>query len=364
MSRGAHRLHGAPAAESSSRGTHRLTRPRNCVHRRDRACTGEAPRVHAFSSGPRATVLPRRRLRAREHLVERLALEGQQLAAAGRASVRPRCCAGSDRCRRRSTTRARTGTRPTKPPSSGALGPASSPCAPRVSTPISDESFMIWVCRILPMLATDCPPPFAASALPRSAFQRPTSSRVASSASFWRRCGSFARPVLRAQLDQVGQAQRLHAARLLVARRVARGAAEHAALRARGGEARVRAARADTGALEVQRGLRHGPAVARAADEVRVVHDRAVDEHLVEERLARHLAQRADLHAGLVEREREPRDARVLGNAEVGAREEHAVVGAHRVAAPHLLAGDHPVVTVAHGARSSGPRGRSPRRAR
>ena len=41
-------------------------------------------------------------------------------------------------------------------------------------------------------------------------------------------------------------------------------------------------------------------------------HDRVVEEHLVEHRVAGHLAQRPDRDAGLVEREREPRDARVL----------------------------------------------------
>ena len=58
--------------------------------------------------------------------------------------------------------------------------------------------------------------------------------------------------------------------------------------------------------------LRDRPAVVQAADEVGVGDHRVVEEHLVEQRVAGDLDQRADGHAGLVEREREPRDARVL----------------------------------------------------
>ena len=65
---------------------------------------------------------------------------------------------------------------------------------------------------------------------------------------------------------------------------------------------------------------------------------------------------------GLVEREREPRDARVLRDVGVGAREEHAVVGAHRHGAPHLLARDHPAVAVAR--RAGGETGEVRARAR
>ncbi len=116
-------------------------------------------------------------------------------------------------------------------------------------------------------------------------------------------------------------------------------------------EARVRTARADAGALEVERRLRDRPAVALAADQIGGVTDRVVEEHLVEHGLAGHLAQRADRDAGLVEREREPRDAAVLRHREVGAREQHAVVGLHRHAAPHLLTVDDEAVAIAFGAR-------------
>src|SRR3546814_4193283 len=62
---------------------------------------------------------------------------------------------------------------------------------------------------------------------------------------------------------------------------IAGAATEHPALGARLGEAGVRPAGADARALEVQRRLGDHPAVALAADEVCVGHDRVVEEHLV-----------------------------------------------------------------------------------
>src|SRR6185312_6819454 len=73
------------------------------------------------------------------------------------------------------------------------------------------------------------------------------------------------------QVDELPQADRLDAARLFVARGIARGSPQHRALRTGRGKTGVRAAGADARALEVERGLRDGPAVALAADEVRVV---------------------------------------------------------------------------------------------
>ena len=130
------------------------------------------------------------------------------------------------------------------------------------------------------------------------------------------------------------------------------------------GEAGVPAAGADAGALEVERRLGDRPAVALAADEVGGVAHRVVEEHLVEDGVAGHLAQRPDGDAGLVEREREPRDAGVLGHREVGAGEEHPVVGLHRHAAPHLLAVDDPAVAVALGPRRQAGEVGARRRAR
>jgi hypothetical protein len=51
----------------------------------------------------------------------------------------------------------------------------------------------------------------------------------------------------------------------------------------------VCASGADAGALEVQRRLRDRPAVAGPPDEVPVVADRVVEEHLVEDGVAGHL---------------------------------------------------------------------------
>src|SRR5205823_2831496 len=79
-----------------------------------------------------------------------------------------------------------------------------------------------------------------------------------------------------------------------------------------------------------------------------------VEEHLVEHRLARHLAQRADGDARLVQPKGEPRDAAVLRYGEIGPGQQHAVVRLLRLAAPDLLAVDDPVIAVA-----SGPRGKS-----
>ena len=168
---------------------------------------------------------------------------------------------------------------------------------------------MIRVWTSLPMLATDCPPPWRASALPRSAFQLPTSVSVYSRASFWRSSGSAVRSWPRASVEHVGEADVS----------LAFGGSSSAASPARRpsmpplgpglGEPGVRAAGADAGALEVERRLGDRPAVALAADEVGVVAHGLVEEHLVEHRVAGHLPQRADRHSGLVELEREPRDA-------------------------------------------------------
>ena len=113
----------------------------------------------------------------------------------------------------------------------------------------------------------------------------------------------------------------------------------------------MRAAGPDARALEVERGLGHGPAVARAADEVGVVTHGLVQEHLVEDGITGHLPQRADGDARLVEGKGEPRDARVLGHIDIGASEQHAVVGLLGLTAPHLLPADDPTVSVAASAR-------------
>ena len=141
----------------------------------------------------------------------------------------------------------------------------------------------------------------------------------------------------------------LHAGGNRVGGGLAGATAEHAALGPRRGEAGVRAAGADAGTLEEEGGLGDGPAVALPSDEVGGVADRVVEEDLVEHGVAGHLPQGPDGDAGLVEGEREPGDAGVLRDREVGAGEEHAVVGLHRHGAPDLLAVDDPAVAVALG---------------
>ena len=177
------------------------------------------------------------------------------------------------------------------------------------------------VCAILPRLATAWPPPFAASAFARSRVPLPEL-----------RVGVEARELL-ADVRVAGAARATARARRRSARltiRLPPGTGSVAASPARRPsmppfgpgyrEAGVRAARADAGALEVERRLRDRPAVALAADQVGGVAHGVVEEHLVEHRLAGHLAQRTDRDAGLVEREREPGDAVVLRHREVGAR--------------------------------------------
>ncbi len=148
--------------------------------------------------------------------------------------------------------------------------------------------------------------------------------------------------------DQVGVGRRVQGG-------VAGAAAEEAALRPRRREPRVRTSRTDAGPLEIERRLGDGPAVALAADEVGGVADGIVEEDLVEHGLARHLAQRTDGHARLIERECEPRDTGMLGHREVRPGEQHPVVGLHGHAAPHLLPVDDPAFAVALGpSRQSG----------
>ena len=78
--------------------------------------------------------------------------------------------------------------------------------------------------------------------------------------------------------------------------------------------------------------------------------DGAVEEDLVEHGVARHLAQRTDGDSRLVQAEGEPRDPLVLRDVEVGAGQEHPVVGVPGLARPHLLPFDDPPVAVAGGA--------------
>ncbi len=104
---------------------------------------------------------------------------------------------------------------------------------------------------------------------------------------------------------------------------------------------------AEPGALVHQRRQRHLPAVADAADDVRVGDPGLLDEELVELRLAGDLAQRADLDGVLLHVHQEVGEALVLGGLAVGARDEHAPLGVLGAAGPDLLAGDDPFVALA-----------------
>ena len=108
---------------------------------------------------------------------------------------------------------------------------------------------------------------------------------------------------------------------------------------------------AQPGALVHQRRQRDLPAVADAADDVRVGDPRLLDEELVELRLAGDLAQRADLDGLLLHVHQEVGQALVLGGLAVGARDEHAPLRVLGAAGPDLLAGDDPVVAVLDRAR-------------
>src|SRR5579875_2775427 len=102
------------------------------------------------------------------------------------------------------------------------------------------------------------------------------------------------------------------------------------------------------GPLVHQRGQRHLPAVADAAQHVLVPHPRPLDEQLVELRLAGDLAQRADLHPLLLHVEQKVGETPVLGHLGVGARQQHAPLRVLGAAGPHLLSGDHPAAVVPH----------------
>ena len=106
---------------------------------------------------------------------------------------------------------------------------------------------------------------------------------------------------------------------------------------------------ADVAALVGERGHRHAPPAVQRAEQRVVGQADLVEEHLVELAAAGHLAQRADLDARQRHVHQEERDARVARRVGVGAGEEDAAVGDAAVRAPHLLAGDHPVVAVALG---------------
>ena len=105
---------------------------------------------------------------------------------------------------------------------------------------------------------------------------------------------------------------------------------------------------ADRHTLVHQRGHRDAPAVAGVADAVAVGDAHVGHVDLVELRLAGDLHERPDLDPGRVHVEGEVREALVLRDVRVRARDEHPAVGHVRERVPDLLAVDDPLVAVAH----------------
>ena len=146
---------------------------------------------------------------------------------------------------------------------------------------------------------------------------------------------------------------------LLAARRRRRGGdqvahppRQHAHDGARLGQAaagRVAAAGAEAGPLVHEGRVGGRPPVVEAADQGGVGHPGVGDEDLVEERVARHLLERAHVDAVLEHVEGEVGDALVLGDVGVGAGQQHAEVGVLAARGPHLLAVDDPLVAVLDG---------------
>ncbi len=108
----------------------------------------------------------------------------------------------------------------------------------------------------------------------------------------------------------------------------------------------------DRGSFVEQRGLRDAPPVVDVAEAIRVGDARVGEEHLVEVRTARHLAEGTDLDPGSLHVDEEVGDARVLGGVGIGAGQEHPAAGVVRARRPDLLAVHDPLVTVAHGGRA------------
>ena len=103
--------------------------------------------------------------------------------------------------------------------------------------------------------------------------------------------------------------------------------------------------------LAHQRRDGHPPALPFLAEHVLVRDAHVVQEDLVEFCFASDLIQRPHLDAWRVHVEHEIREAVVLGNVRVGARDEQPPLRYVRECRPGLLAVDHPRVSVAHRAR-------------
>src|SRR6266511_4642858 len=107
------------------------------------------------------------------------------------------------------------------------------------------------------------------------------------------------------------------------------------------------AAAAEAGALVRKRRVGGSPATVQLADHLRLMCARVREEHLAEQRAARHLAERPYLDARLLHVDGEVRDAFVLGCVGIGTGEQHAEIGGLAARRPHLLTVDDPLVAVA-----------------
>ena len=200
------------------------------------------------------------------------------------------------------------------------------PCGPTMRRPRSRCSrtmSLIDSLAMLPMPAISSP--LALAALTRRLLIRPSWLIVWSRMRSWRIVGSVLHAGALGQLDQhLGGAPNVGAATgvdglLGIADEVAGAGVEVPADRA--GDRRARraaaAAGAEAGALVGERRVGHRPAVVEAADQRVGRHAGVGHEHLVEQRPAGHLAQRADVDAVLVHVHREVGDALVLGHVGV-----------------------------------------------
>ena len=105
-------------------------------------------------------------------------------------------------------------------------------------------------------------------------------------------------------------------------------------------------------ALGTERGQRRSPPFAHWADAVDVGNPDIGQVHLVELSLAGHVDQRAHVYPWRPHVESKVGDAFVFGLVRVGPSQQHGPLGQVSERGPHLLAVDHPLVTVTDGRRS------------
>ena len=91
----------------------------------------------------------------------------------------------------------------------------------------------------------------------------------------------------------------------------------------------------------------HIPAIVDIAEAVIIGHAHFVEEDLIERRATGHLLERADLHVRIFHVDDEAGQSLVLGEIPVGAGDDLTDIGVVRTGGPHLLAGDHPFISIA-----------------